>query len=84
MSSEKKLSKKEHIKMLEQTIVNHSFIIDALINILIENGVCSFDDIKGKIDRNAKIIEEQLKNQMNPPSEDETPIMNYFGPMGEA
>ena len=68
---------------MEQTIVNHSFIIDALINILIENGVCSFDDIKNRIDRNTKIIEEQLKNTANP-SEDETPMMNYFGPMGEA
>lgn len=69
---------------MEQTIVNHSFIIDALINILIENGVCSFDDIKNRIDKNATIIENELKKQMNPPSEDETPMMNYFGPMGEA
>ena len=82
--SSKKLSKKEHLASLEQTIVNHSFIIDALIHMLVENGVCSLDDIKTKMQQQANNIENELK-QNTTKSEDETPVMvNYFGPVGDA
>ena len=82
--SSKKLSKKEHLTILEHTIVNHSFIIDALIHMLVENGVCSLDDIKTKMQQQANNIENELK-QNTTKSEDETPVMvNYFGPVGDA
>ena len=79
-----KLSKKEHLAILEHTIVNHSFIIDALIYMLVENGVCSLDDIKRKMQQQANNIENEIKENTTK-TEDETPVMvNYFGPIGEA
>jgi len=81
--SSKKLSKTEHIKLLEQHIINHSFIIDALIHTIIENNICTFDELQQKIQKNVKIVENELNNTPTQ-SDEETPIMNYFGPMGEA
>jgi len=83
MSSEKKLSKKDQIKLMEQHIINHSFIIDALIHIIIENNICTFDELQQKIQKNVKIVENELHNTSTKSDED-VPSMNYFGPMGEA
>ena len=52
MSSEKKQYNKE-FKIMEHAIVNHSFILDALMNILIENGICTFEDIRDKIEKDS-------------------------------
>jgi len=83
MSSEKKLSKKDQIQLMEQHIINHSFIIDALIHIIIENNICTFDELQQKIQKNVKIVENELHNKSTKSDED-TLSMNYFGPMGEA
>ena len=83
MSSEKKLSKKDQIKLMEQHIINHSFIIDALIHIIIENNICTFDELQQKIQKNVKIVENELNNPL-PKSDEDSPMLNYFGPMGEA
>jgi hypothetical protein len=79
----KKISKKEQIKLMEQHIINHSFIIDALINTLIENNICTFDELHQKIQKNVKIVETELNNTTNK-DEDEIPAMTYYGPIGEA
>jgi hypothetical protein len=79
----KKLSKKDHIKLLEQHLINHSFIFDALINTLIENDITTFEELQKKIQKNVKMVEKEL-NTATTQSDDEPPIMNYFGPMGEA
>ena len=83
MNSQKKLSNKE-FKIMESAIVNHSFILDALMNILIENGVCTFDDIKAKIEESTQLIESHQNSSNNVDLDDDTPSMNYYGPMGEA
>ena len=69
---------------MEHAIVNHSFILDALMNILIENGVCTFDDIKAKIEESTQLIENHQNSSNSMDSDDDTPMMNYYGPMGEA
>jgi hypothetical protein len=79
----KKLSKKDKIKLMEQHIINHSFIIDALINTLIENNITTFPELQKKIQKNVSIVENELNNTTTQ-SDDESPMMNYFGPMGEA
>ena len=83
MSSEKKLSTKE-FKIMEHAIVNHSFILDALMNILIENGVCTFEDIRDKIEESTQLVENHRNSIKSNDSDDESTMMNYFGPMGEA
>jgi hypothetical protein len=83
MSSEKKLSKRHQLKLMEQHLINHSFIIDALIHIIIENNICTFDELQQKIQKNVKIVEKELHNNSTK-SDEESSIMNYFGPMGEA
>jgi hypothetical protein len=83
MNSQKKLSNKE-FKIMESAIVNHSFILDALMNILIENGVCTFDDIKAKIEESTQLIESHQNSSNSVDLDDDTPTMNYYGPMGEA
>lgn len=83
MSSIKKLSKKDQIKLMEQHIINHSFIIDALIHTIIENNICTFDELQQKIQKNVKIVENELNNPL-PKSDEDSPMLNYFGPMGEA
>jgi hypothetical protein len=74
----KKISKKEQIKLMEQHIINHSFI-----NTLIENDICTFDELQKKIQKNVKIVETELNNTANI-DEDEIPAMTYYGPIGEA
>lgn len=79
----KKISKKDQIKLLEQHLINHSFIIDALINTLLENNICTFDELQKKIQKNVKIVETELNN--NTENDDsEIPMMTYYGPIGEA
>lgn len=69
---------------MEHAIVNHSFILDALMNILIENGVCTFDDIKQKIEETAQLVDNQQSSSKSKDSDDEIPIINYYGAVGEA
>ncbi len=83
MSSEKKLSNNE-FKIMEHAIVNHSFILDALMNILIENGVCTFDDIKQKIEQTAQLVDNQQNSSKSKDLDDEIPTINYYGAVGEA
>ena len=81
--SSKKLTKKDQLKLMEQHIINHSFIVDALINTLIENNITTFAELQKKIKKNVSIVENELNNTTTQ-SDDESPMMNYFGPMGEA
>ena len=81
--SSKKLTKKDQLKLMEQHIINHSFIVDALINTLIENNITTFAELQKKIQKNVSIVENELNNTTTQ-SDDESPMMNYFGPMGEA
>ena len=81
--SSKKLTKKDQLKLMEQHIINHSFIVDALINTLIENNITTFTELQKKIQKNVSIVENELNNTTTQ-SDDESPMMNYFGPMGEA
>lgn len=69
---------------MEHAIVNHSFILDALMNILIENGVCTFDDIKQKIEETAQLVDNQQNSSKSKDSDDEIPTINYYGAVGEA
>jgi hypothetical protein len=79
----KKISKKEQIKLLEQHLINHSFIIDALIHTLIENDMCTFDELQKKIQKSVKTVETELNNNTEK-DDSEIPAMTYYGPIGEA
>ena len=54
------------------------------MNILIENGICTFEDIKAKIEESTQLIESHQNSSNKVDSDDESPTMNYYGPMGEA
>lgn len=81
--SSKKISKRDQIKLMEQHIINHSFIIDALINTLIENDICTFDELHKKIQKNVKIVETELNN-ITEKDDSDIPMMTHYGPIGEA
>ena len=88
MKSQKKgNSKKDKLRIMEHTIVNHSFIIEALIGVIVDSGVCSLAELQQKIKAHAQLVDTAINNskvETNNDDDDDTPYLSYFGPMGEA
>jgi hypothetical protein len=83
-----KLTKKEQKKLIlqqiEQHTLNHSIVIDSLVNLLIDKGIISEKEWYKKVESKVKQIEDNIKKTNTQPSDDDSKLGIYYGPMGEA
>ena len=83
-----KLTKKEQKKLIlqqiEQHTLNHSIIIDALINLLIDKGIILEKEWYKKVELKVKQLENNIKKTNTQTSDDDSKLGIYYGPMGEA
>ena len=83
-----KLTKKEQKKLvlqqIEQHTLNHSIVIDSLVNLLIDKGIISEKEWYKKVQSKVKQIEDNIKKTNTQTSDDDSKLGIYYGPMGEA
>ena len=83
-----KLTKKEQKKLIlqqiEQHTLNHSIIIDALINLLIDKGIILEKEWYEKVQLKIKQLENNIKKTNTQTSDNDSKLGIYYGPMGEA
>ena len=83
-----KLTKREQKKLIlqqiEQHTLNHSIIIDALINLLIDKGIILEKEWYEKVQLKIKQLENNIKKTNTQTSGNDSKLGIYYGPMGEA
>ena len=72
------------LQQIEQHTLNHSIIIDALINLLIDKGIILEKEWYTKVESKVKQIENNINNAKTQTSDDDSKLGIYYGPMGEA
>jgi uncharacterized membrane protein YciS (DUF1049 family) len=83
-----KLTKKEQKKLIlqqiEQHTLNHSIVIDALVNLLIDKGIILEKEWYNKVELKVKQLENNIKKANTQIIDDDSKLGIYYGPMGEA
>lgn len=72
------------LQQIEQHTLNHSIIIDALINLLIDKGIILEKEWYEKVQLKIKQLENNIKKTNTQTSDDDSKLGIYYGPMGEA
>lgn len=72
------------LQQIEQHTLNHSIIIDALINLLIDKGIILEKEWYEKVQLKVKQLENNIKKTNTQTSDDDSKLGIYYGPMGEA
>ena len=72
------------LQQIEQHTLNHSIIIDALINLLIDKGIILENEWYEKVQLKVKQLENNIKKTNTQTSDDDSKLGIYYGPMGEA
>ena len=72
------------LQQIEHHTLNHSIIIDALINLLIDKGIILEKEWYEKVQLKIKQLENNIKKTNTQTSDDDSKLGIYYGPMGEA
>jgi len=72
------------LQQIEQHTLNHSIVIDALVNLLIDKGIILEKEWYTKVESKVKQIENNINNAKTQTSDDDSKLGIYYGPMGEA
>ena len=72
------------LQQIEQHTLNHSIIIDALINLLIDKGIILEKECYEKVQLKIKQLENNIKKTNTQTSDNDSKLGIYYGPMGEA
>ena len=72
------------LQQIEQHTLNHSIIIDALINLLIDKGIILEKEWYEKVQLKIKQLENNIKKTNTQTSDNDSKLGIYYGPMGEA
>ena len=72
------------LQQIEQHTLNHSIVIDSLVNLLIDKGIISEKEWYKKVQSKVKQIEDNIKKTNTQTSDDDSNLGIYYGPMGEA
>ena len=72
------------LQQIEQHTLNHSIVIDALVNLLIDKGIILEKEWYNKVELKVKQIENNIKKANTQTSDDDSKLGIYYGPMGEA
>jgi hypothetical protein len=72
------------LQQIEQHTLNHSIVIDSLVNLLIDKGIISEKEWYKKVELKVKQIEDNIKKTNTQTSDDDSKLGIYYGPMGEA
>ena len=72
------------LQQIEQHTLNHSIVIDSLVNLLIDKGIISEKEWYKKVQSKVKQIEDNIKKTNTQTSDDDSKLGIYYGPMGEA
>ena len=72
------------LQQIEQHTLNHSIIIDALINLLIDKGIILEKEWYEKVQLKVKQLENNIKKTNTQTSDNDSKLGIYYGPMGEA
>ena len=72
------------LQQIEQHTLNHSIVIDALINLLIDKGIILEKEWYKKVELKVKQLENNIKKTNTQTSDDDSKLGIYYGPMGEA
>lgn len=72
------------LQQIEQHTLNHSIVIDALINLLIDKGIILEKEWYEKVELKVKQLENNIKKTNTQTSDDDSKLGIYYGPMGEA
>ena len=72
------------LQQIEQHTLNHSIVIDSLVNLLIDKGIISEKEWYKKVEIKVKQIEDNIKKTNTQTSDDDSKLGIYYGPMGEA
>lgn len=72
------------LQQIEQHTINHSILIEALINLLIDKGIILEKEWYEKVQLKVKQLENNIKKANTQTSDDDSKLGIYYGPMGEA
>lgn len=72
------------LQQIEQHTLNHSILIDALINLLIDKGIILEKEWYEIVELKVKQFENNIKKANTQTSDDDSNLGIYYGPMGEA
>ena len=72
------------LQQIEQHTMNHSIVIDALVNLLIDKGIILEKEWYNKVELKVKQIENNIKKANTQTIDDDSKLGIYYGPMGEA
>ena len=72
------------LQQIEQHTLNHSIVIDTLVNLLIDKGIILEKEWYEKVELKVKQIEHNIKKANTQTSDDDSKLGIYYGPMGEA
>ena len=72
------------LQQIEQHTLNHSIVIDALINLLIDKGIILEKEWYEKVQLKIKQLENNINNANTQTSDNDSKLGIYYGPMGEA
>ena len=72
------------LQQIEQHTLNHSIVIDALVNLLIDKCIILEKELYTKVESKVKQIENNINNAKTQTSDDDSKLGIYYGPMGEA
>ena len=72
------------LQQIEQHTLNHSIVIDTLVNLLIDKGIILEKEWYEKVELKVKQIEDNIKKTNTQTSDDDSKLGIYYGPMGEA
>ena len=72
------------LQQIEQHTLNHSIVIDSLVNLLIDKGIILEKEWYAKVESKVKQIENNIKKANTQTSDDDSKLGIYYGPMGEA
>lgn len=72
------------LQQIEQHTLNHSIVIDALVNLLIDKGIILEKEWYNKVELKVKQLENNIKKANTQIIDDDSKLGIYYGPMGEA
>jgi hypothetical protein len=72
------------LQQIEQHTLNHSIVIDSLVNLLIDKGIILEKEWYAKVESKVKQIENNIKKANTQTIDDDSKLGIYYGPMGEA
>jgi predicted nucleotidyltransferase len=79
-----KLTTKKLIKNLNDRLLTQNIIVQTLIDIILENGLTTEEDLDIRIKSNIELLELDMKSLKNDENPTEGYGIQYTGPIGEA